>query len=136
MLAGLIQAPSRFAPTASAREAQRRAGIVLDAMVDAGSLDAAAAEAARRARPCSWCRRSSSRPTATPPTSRPARRGAMLGPVGGNFVGRDHARSASADCWRSARSTASLEREGDARGAPGGAGAGTDGAVLAMVGRP
>ena len=47
MLAGLIQAPSRFAPTRSLDEAQRRARIVLDAMVDAGSIDAAAAEEAK-----------------------------------------------------------------------------------------
>ena len=47
MLAGLIQAPSRFAPTRSLDEAHRRARIVLDAMVDAGSIDAAAAEEAK-----------------------------------------------------------------------------------------
>ena len=47
MLAGLVQAPSRFAPTRSLDEAQRRARIVLDAMVDAGSIDAAAAEQAQ-----------------------------------------------------------------------------------------
>src|SRR5262245_41948064 len=47
MLAGLIQAPSRFAPTRSLDEAHRRARVVLDAMVDAGSIDAAAAEEAK-----------------------------------------------------------------------------------------
>ena len=35
MLAGLIQAPSRFAPTRSLDDAQRRARIVLDAMMAA-----------------------------------------------------------------------------------------------------
>ena len=47
MLAGLIQAPSRFAPTRSLEEAQERARIVLDAMVDFGAIDAAAARAAK-----------------------------------------------------------------------------------------
>jgi penicillin-binding protein 1A len=47
MLAGLIQAPSRFAPTRSLDEAHRRARIVLDAMMDAGSIDAATAEEAK-----------------------------------------------------------------------------------------
>jgi penicillin-binding protein 1A len=47
MLAGLIQAPSRFAPTRSLEEAQERARITLDAMVDFGAIDAAAACAAK-----------------------------------------------------------------------------------------
>lgn len=49
MLAGLIQAPSRFAPTNSAAVAMKRAGVVLDAMVAHGSLSVeAAAEATAR----------------------------------------------------------------------------------------
>ncbi len=47
MLAGLIQAPSRFAPTGSPETAQRRAELVLDAMVAQGRLDAATAAQAR-----------------------------------------------------------------------------------------
>ena len=47
MLAGLIPAPSRFAPTASSEEARRRAALVLDTMVEAGSLSAAAAAEAK-----------------------------------------------------------------------------------------
>ena len=39
MLAGLIQAPSRLAPTRSLEEAQARAGIVLDAMVEVGAIE-------------------------------------------------------------------------------------------------
>ena len=47
MLAGLIQAPSRLAPTGALEEAQERAALVLDAMVDFGALEAAAARAAK-----------------------------------------------------------------------------------------
>ena len=50
MLAGLIQAPSRFAPTRSLEEAHRRARIVLDAMAASGVIGAAAAREAQ-ARP-------------------------------------------------------------------------------------
>ncbi len=49
MLAGLIQAPSTYAPTRDLRAAQQRAAVVLTAMVDAGSLDARAAAAAKEA---------------------------------------------------------------------------------------
>ena len=45
MLAGMVQAPSRLAPTRNLRAAQRRERIVLNAMVDAGYLTAT--EAAR-----------------------------------------------------------------------------------------
>ncbi|MGF1563382.1 MAG: transglycosylase domain-containing protein [Geminicoccaceae bacterium] len=47
MLAGLIKAPSRYAPTRDLALAQRRARVSLAAMVDAGMIDAAQAEAAR-----------------------------------------------------------------------------------------
>ncbi|HSA82068.1 MAG TPA: PBP1A family penicillin-binding protein [Geminicoccaceae bacterium] len=47
MLAGLIQAPSRFAPTRSLEDARRRAGIVLDAMADSGVISAATAREAK-----------------------------------------------------------------------------------------
>lgn len=47
MLAGLIRAPSTYSPVRDAAVARRRAGVVLDAMVAAGWLDPAAAEAAR-----------------------------------------------------------------------------------------
>lgn len=47
MLAGLIQAPSRYSPTTNAEAARQRMAVVLDAMVDAGAIDAAKATAAR-----------------------------------------------------------------------------------------
>jgi penicillin-binding protein 1A len=56
MIAGLIQAPSRYAPTRDLRLAQRRAAVVLDSMVRNGALSAeqaadAKADPARLARP-------------------------------------------------------------------------------------
>jgi penicillin-binding protein 1A len=50
MIAGLIRAPSANAPTTDLAAAQARAGQVLQAMVETGSIDAAA-EAAARAHP-------------------------------------------------------------------------------------
>ncbi len=50
MLAGLVQAPSRLAPTRNPQAARRRAAMVVDAMVDTGALDAAEAAALRPAR--------------------------------------------------------------------------------------
>lgn len=50
MLAGLVQAPSRLAPTKNLKGAQERAQRVLEAMVDAGLLSAQEAEAAKPAR--------------------------------------------------------------------------------------
>jgi 1A family penicillin-binding protein len=47
MLAGLVKAPTQYNPLAHAQEAQARAAIVLDAMVDNGVIDAKAAEAAK-----------------------------------------------------------------------------------------
>lgn len=47
MLAGLLKAPSRWAPTGNLAGAQARAGAVLQNMVEAGLLDPAAARAAR-----------------------------------------------------------------------------------------
>jgi penicillin-binding protein 1A len=47
MLAGLLQAPSRYAPTRDRKLARQRAGVVLDAMVATGSLQPGMAEAAR-----------------------------------------------------------------------------------------
>ena len=49
MIAGLPKAPSRYAPTRNPDAARARAAAVLDAMVDAGRLDAAAAAAAKTA---------------------------------------------------------------------------------------
>ena len=49
MLAGLIQAPSRYDPIRNFQAAQHRAAVVLDAMVEAGAIDAAAAEKAKAA---------------------------------------------------------------------------------------
>lgn len=50
MLAGLIQAPSRYNPMINADGAQHRASVVLDAMVEAGEIDEKTAAAAK-ARP-------------------------------------------------------------------------------------
>src|SRR5262249_30603493 len=47
MLAGLIQAPSRYNPIEDLNVAQRRAGEVIDAMAKTGAIDAAAAEQAK-----------------------------------------------------------------------------------------
>ena len=47
MLAGLIQAPSRFDPIRNLEAAQRRAGTVLEAMREAGAIDAKAADGAK-----------------------------------------------------------------------------------------
>jgi 1A family penicillin-binding protein len=49
LLAGLIQAPSQFNPLTHLDIAQARAGIVLDAMVASGAIDARAAAAAKAA---------------------------------------------------------------------------------------
>ncbi len=49
IIAGLVKAPSRYSPTADARAAIGRAGVVLDVMVDAGVLTRAAADAAEPA---------------------------------------------------------------------------------------
>ena len=46
LLAGLLKAPSRYAPTRSARRAEERASVVLTNMVDAGLLPSAKAMAA------------------------------------------------------------------------------------------
>lgn len=47
MLAGLIQAPSRYNPMINADVAQQRASVVLDAMVEEGAIDEKAAAAAK-----------------------------------------------------------------------------------------
>ena len=86
ILAGLIQAPSRFAPTGSLEQAHQRARIVLDAMVDAGAISAEQADEAR-AHPAELAR---------PPLEQlafgyvadfaAAEARAMLGDVTGDFV--------------------------------------------------
>ena len=48
LLAGLIQSPSNSAPTVNMERAVARRNVVLQAMVSAGALDAAAAERAKR----------------------------------------------------------------------------------------
>lgn len=50
MLAGLVQAPSRFAPTKNPEAAKRRAQMVVNAMVDTGDLTPAQARAIQPAR--------------------------------------------------------------------------------------
>jgi penicillin-binding protein 1A len=50
MLAGLVQAPSRLAPTKNPERAAKRAGLVLRAMVAAGFIDEAKAKATPTAR--------------------------------------------------------------------------------------
>ncbi|MDD3447108.1 MAG: PBP1A family penicillin-binding protein, partial [Zavarzinia sp.] len=47
MLAGLMKAPSRYSPIADYEAAKTRAAVVLDAMVDAGYIDAGQAAAAK-----------------------------------------------------------------------------------------
>ena len=47
MLAGLIKAPSQLAPAKNPDGARARAAVVLDAMIDAGAIDKAAAEGAK-----------------------------------------------------------------------------------------
>ena len=49
MLAGLIRAPSRYAPTRDLELAQTRAALVLDSMADVGSITGAEASAAKTA---------------------------------------------------------------------------------------
>jgi penicillin-binding protein 1A len=51
MLAGLVQAPSRLAPTRDLRAAQRRSRLVLQAMADTGVITQARARATASARP-------------------------------------------------------------------------------------
>jgi penicillin-binding protein 1A len=62
MLAGMVQAPSRLAPTKNLKLAQQRSRLVLDAMADTGAITAARASGVRPARPV---RRSSDIPTGT-----------------------------------------------------------------------
>ena len=47
MLAGLLRAPSRYAPTRDQQLAQRRAGVVLDAMVETGAISGAEGQRAK-----------------------------------------------------------------------------------------
>jgi penicillin-binding protein 1A len=51
MLAGVVQAPSRLAPTHNLRAAQARSRLVLKAMADTGAISRSRASAARMARP-------------------------------------------------------------------------------------
>jgi len=51
ILAGLLKAPSRYAPTRNLRRAQKRSAEVLDNMVEAGYLPRRRAEAAKKTRP-------------------------------------------------------------------------------------
>jgi 1A family penicillin-binding protein len=135
MLAGLIQAPSVYAPTRDLEQARTRAAVVLGAMQAASRLDAAAAEAAQ-AQPASL---------AVLPEAAPGRRyfadwiageaRQMLGPLAGEFAVRttldlelQTAAEKIVERW--------LAEEGAARGASQAAllALGHDGAVLAMVG--
>jgi penicillin-binding protein 1A len=56
MLAGLLKAPSRLAPTRDLKAARARAAVVLNSMLGAGYIDAAAAQGAK-ARPAALRRR-------------------------------------------------------------------------------
>lgn len=62
MLAGMVQAPSRLAPTRNLKGAQERSRLVLQAMADTGVITQARAEETRSARPVS---QGSSIPTGT-----------------------------------------------------------------------
>jgi penicillin-binding protein 1A len=135
ILAGLIQAPSRFAPTGSLEQAHERARIVLDAMVEAGAISTLQAEEAR-AHPAELAR---------PPVEQlafgyvadfaAAEARAMLGDVTGDFV---VATTIDRRLQLLARRTieAWLAREGDALAADQAAlvALAPSGAVLAMVG--
>ena len=70
MLAGLLRAPSRLAPTRDLKAARARAAVVLNNMVGAGYINAAAAKGAK-ARPASLRRRRGGGPEGMGP--RPAR---------------------------------------------------------------
>lgn len=62
MLAGLVQAPSRLAPTRNLKGAQQRSRLVLGAMAETGAISPARAAAAKPARPV---RQRSTVPTGT-----------------------------------------------------------------------
>ena len=62
MLAGLVQAPSRLAPTRNLKLAQKRSRLVLRAMADTGAISRSRADATRSARPAAT---SSKVPTGT-----------------------------------------------------------------------
>ncbi len=62
MLAGMVKAPSRLAPTRNLAAAQKRSRLVLQAMADTGYISQARAEATRSARPVG---KNSSVPTGT-----------------------------------------------------------------------
>jgi penicillin-binding protein 1A len=62
MLAGMVQAPSRLAPTHNLKLAQKRSRLVLQAMADTGAITSSRARSTRAARPV---RKSSKVPTGT-----------------------------------------------------------------------
>ena len=62
MLAGLVQAPSRLAPTRNLKQAQERSRLVLGEMAETGAITAARARSAKAARPV---RQRSTVPTGT-----------------------------------------------------------------------
>ena len=62
MLAGVVQAPSRLAPTRNLAQSQKRSELVLDAMADVGAISPGRANATKLARPIA---QSSKVPTGT-----------------------------------------------------------------------
>ncbi len=62
MLAGIVQAPSRLAPTRNLGQAQKRSRLVLDAMAETGMISAERSHAVKSARPV---RQASAIPTGT-----------------------------------------------------------------------
>jgi 1A family penicillin-binding protein len=135
MIAGLIQAPSRSAPTRSPEAARQRAEVVLGAMVEAGAITPAEAEAARAkpAVPATLPRGTAGSGHFADWADEEAQR--LLGDVAGDFVAEttlDPALQAHAEAvvarW--------LKGEGAAKGASQAAlvAMRPDGAVVAMVG--
>ena len=76
MLAGMVQAPSRLAPTHNLARAQKRSRLVLEAMADTGAISRARARRRRPARPVvrsvEACRPAPISPTGSTPSAQQA----------------------------------------------------------------
>jgi penicillin-binding protein 1A len=133
MLAGMVKAPSTLAPTRDPEAARARARVVLDRMVDAGSIERAEAEAAGDA------------------VVRPGRADLPVGGYFADWVSREakasigpalgeHDVRTTLDARLQRHAEAVLRRALDGRGAAAGAGQGAlvamdlDGRVVALVG--
>ena len=103
MLAGLIKAPSQLTPLKNLDGAQARAAVVLDAMVDTGAIDKAAAEAAKPHPADAEARRDRRRPGHGSATGSSRRRPTITGSFTGADARAHHARSATAGARRGRR---------------------------------